>query len=1135
MPRLRKPKTRTLAFGGPALLMVFVLGWLTGRWLHLSGFLLWGVRALFWVLGAFIVYLLLKLLLPSSSSAPASGPDPVVELIDEARKRLNAAGLRGRGVLGKLPVLLVLGQRGSAKSTFVQQSALDAEHLAGNLFSGDMIAPTEALNIWYHEQKVLLEAGGALSVEPARWARLVQKIQPRKWVPALLGRPQAPRVAIVCFSAEELAAASGAETVLPAARNLHDRLAELSESIGIRLPVYVVFTKADAIPHFSEFVKNLTAEETHELLGATLRASSEPPTSTSYGERETPRLNAAFEELFRSLAQRRLTVLERSGSLEGNGAAYEFPREFNKISRSAIPFLVELCKPSQLRTSPFLRGFYFAGVRPVVMEGDAAAVAPSSYSQKETPSGATQVFDPHAMQRQGVRQPPAPSLGHQRRVPQWVFLDGILRRVVLRDEVAMGITMSGFGLSILRRLSLAAGIALMLLLGIAFIGLDHFDRNLQEDVRSAVAGVQGVQGPATGLPSLDELQRLDTLRQVTARLSHYENGHRPLRSLFFMYTGGELYPLARRAYFSHFRSLLFDRAFDDVRRTLQDLPAKPTLDEYDSVYRALKVYVETTKWPTEATGPFFGSVLTGHWVDGADVDPESRTLAERQFAFFGAELPYGNPYNEAENMGMVNIARSFLAENTNEDSFYRSLLAQGDRLPSAILERDRPETRGFLVGSPEVPGAFTRAGWDSVHASLASTGNAASFDLHVVGTEFFDRLRSRGFEPKTVAPHLQERYEQAYRDTWVSFLEKTHLANHRLQDGATWLTTLGGSRSPLFQLFTYVDSQTKVNSPTVEKAFTALKGLVGPDTLPQLFSEGSGRPYLGHVQTLAQGIGRLAQDPGASAASDGVRDATSSGLTFVQGLEVGFPTDPPAAREAGTAVGALLAGPFNWADQQAGKGPQLAANQLAAEFCRRQESRVLRRYPFHTGSQDAALQDVEALLKPDGGELSTFLNAADASGATLNQAYDRFRTRARDIANAFYGSGGQHPGFSILFQVRSFQGVDRVQLRVDGQTRTFTPTQQERQRFVWDASHAEQAELLAQSGDHPESLDFNGTWAIFRLFHQGSWQSVGDGTYRVTWTMPSGIRVIADVSVRGAPILERSYLSTFACPTTIAR
>jgi type VI secretion system protein ImpL len=1132
MPRLRTPKPRTLAFGVPALLTVGVLGWYVGRWLHLSGYLLWGVRTVLWILGLLIVWLVLKLFPASASSAGKAAPDPVLDLLDQARKRLNAAGVRGRGVLGKLPVLLVLGPRGSAKSTFVQQSGLDAEHLAGNLLSGDMIAPTEAANVWYSEQHVLVEAGGALAVEPTRWARLVQRLQPKKWIPALLGRPQAPRVAIVCFSTEDLL--GGAEGVVPAARNLHDRLSELSESIGIRLPVYVVFTKSDAVPHFTEFVKNFTAEETHELLGATLRTLGDPASASSYGQREAERLGGAFDDLFRALAQRRLNVLGRSGSLEGNGAAYEFPREFSKITKPAIQFLVELCRPSQLRVSPFLRGFYFTGVRPVVVEGNAAPAEPSPTSGGESPAGATQVFDLRAMQEQATRQA-APVSGRQRRVPQWVFLDGILRRVVLKDRVAMGITTSGFGLSILRRASLAAGIAFMLFVGIMIMGTHHLEVGLQRDVRDAITGVQDVTGPAIGLASLDDLQRLDTLRQVTERLSHYENGRRPFRSLMFMYTGRNLYPIARGVYFSHFRSVLFNRAFDDVRQTLQDLPAKPTLDEYDRIYQSLKAYVEITERPEEATAQFFGDALTPHWAQNADPDSARTALAQRQFAFFGAELPHGSPYSEVENTGLVNTARSFLADNTNEDSFYGSLLAQWNRLPTARIERDRPETNGFLTGSPAVPGSFTRTGWDSVHASLAATGDAASLDLHVVGTEFFDRLRSRGFEPQTVAPHLQERYERDYRDTWVGFLTNTHLASRALQGGENWLTTLGGNRSPLFQLLAYVDSQTTVNSPTVEAPFAAVRSLVGPDSLPQIFSEASGRPYLLKVQTLAQGVASLAQDPGAPAVSDQVRSASSDGLSFVRGIEVDFPTDPAAARTASAAVSALLASPFRWADQQVGQGPQLAANQLAADFCSRQDSRVLGRYPFHAGAQEASLQDMEALLKPGSGELDGFFQQAEGTGAALNQAYDAFRTRAREVAGAFYRSGGDSPGFSIQFQVRGFDGIDRVELRVDGHSRTFTPTQQERETFVWDASRAETANLVVQSGDRRESLDFNGTWAIFRLFHQGTWQGTGGNTYRVTWTMPSGTTVTADVSVLGAPILDRGYLSTFSCPRRIAR
>jgi type VI protein secretion system component VasK len=269
--------------------------------------------------------------------------------------------------------------------------------------------------------------------------------------------------------------------------------------------------------------------------------------------------------------------------------------------------------------------------------------------------------------------------------------------------------------------------------------------------------------------------------------------------------------------------------------------------------------------------------------------------------------------------------------------------------------------------------------------------------------------------------------------------------------------------------------------------------------------------------------------------SDEVRGASSAGLSFVREIEVDFPTEPPPARSASSAVTALLVAPFRWGDQQVGQGPQLAANQLAAEFCARQDDRVLGRYPFRSGAQEAALQDVTALLDPAAGQMNAFFDAAEATGATLNDAYESFRSRAREISSAFYRSGAASPGFNILFQVRGFDAIDRVELRVDGQSRVYTPVQQDRERFVWDASRAEQVNLMVQAGERRESLDFNGTWAIFRLFHQGTWQDAGGGNYRVTWSMPSGTRVTADVSMLGAPILDRAYLSTFQCPRRIAR
>ena len=68
---------------------------------------------------------------------------------------------------------------------------------------------------------------------------------------------------------------------------------------------------------------------------------------------------------------------------------YEFPREFRKLRTLLVQLAVDLCRPSQLRTGPFFRGFYFTGVRPVtITTGGPAAVReepiePASASRSE--------------------------------------------------------------------------------------------------------------------------------------------------------------------------------------------------------------------------------------------------------------------------------------------------------------------------------------------------------------------------------------------------------------------------------------------------------------------------------------------------------------------------------------------------------------------------------------------------------------------------------------------------------------------------------------------------------------------------------------------------------------------------------
>ena len=61
-------------------------------------------------------------------------------------------------------------------------------------------------------------------------------------------------------------------------------------------------------------------------------------------------------------------MLDRENDPANVTGVYEFPREFGKLRKNLNQYLVELCKPSQLSANPYLRGFYFTGIRARIVE-----------------------------------------------------------------------------------------------------------------------------------------------------------------------------------------------------------------------------------------------------------------------------------------------------------------------------------------------------------------------------------------------------------------------------------------------------------------------------------------------------------------------------------------------------------------------------------------------------------------------------------------------------------------------------------------------------------------------------------------------------------------------------------------------
>ncbi len=407
-------------------LIYLVADWFVGSFLHLEGSDLWilrGVLALIGLAGA-VVFLWFysrisrqKLSMGSAAAGASAGSidAEIATVLREAEARLRSSNL-GRGArLGKLPAVFLMGDSATAKTSTLVHSGFDTELLAGQVYEDKNIVPTRSANVWYARNTVFIEANSKWA-ETGVWPRLLRHVQPGIIDSVRTGH--APRAAVVCFSCEAFFQAGVADALEATVRRIRGRLEEVARTLGISFPVYVLFTKADRIPFFAEFTRNLSNEEAAQALGVTLPVRQSQNIGV-FAEQETERLNVAFNNLVLSLADKRRDLLAREHDSQKLGGIYEFPRELRKIRSTIVQLLVDLCKPSQLRAAPFLRGFYFSGVRAVIVNEvarPAAEVQPVPKPEFDPQANATVMFN--AGQGQVKAGPiPQPRIVSPRKVP----------------------------------------------------------------------------------------------------------------------------------------------------------------------------------------------------------------------------------------------------------------------------------------------------------------------------------------------------------------------------------------------------------------------------------------------------------------------------------------------------------------------------------------------------------------------------------------------------------------------------------------------------------------------------------------------------------------------------------------------
>ena len=224
------------------------------------------------------------------------------EEIEQLRERMHEAvktiktsklgDLTGRAALYELPWYMVIGNPAAGKSSAIVNSGLrfPFSDKVGNIIQG--IGGTRNCDWFFTTEGILLDTAGRYSVyeeDRKEWLGFLSLLKKT--------RPKAPINGIVIAASIAELTQNKPEYVIDLAKNLRQRVQELTDNLEIFAPVYVLFTKVDLLAGFVDFFADADKYESERVWGSTLpyNPDSKGDPVASFDER--------FEELYEGLRE----------------------------------------------------------------------------------------------------------------------------------------------------------------------------------------------------------------------------------------------------------------------------------------------------------------------------------------------------------------------------------------------------------------------------------------------------------------------------------------------------------------------------------------------------------------------------------------------------------------------------------------------------------------------------------------------------------------------------------------------------------------------------------------------------------------------------------------------------------------
>jgi type VI secretion system protein ImpL len=469
------------------------------------------------------------------------------DAVEVLRKARFYAPSGERRTVAELPWYMFIGAPGSGKTTALLNAGLRfplGDPRGERALQG--VGGTRNCDWWFTDQAVLLDTAGRYTTQEsdqeadaAAWLGFLDLLKQHRARQPLNG-------VIVTLSVGDLVHWNEPEMARYAA-HVRERVAELTTRLGVRLPIYIIVTKADLLAGFMEFFSNLDAEGRAQVWGTTFAHSE-------IGVDFARRFEEEFERLERRLYGMLLGRLQEERDLQRRAAIYRFPQQFRALGPLIATFTEGAFGKGWRGEPPLLRGVYFA-----------------SGTQEGSPIDRVLGTLARSFNLERKVQPPNVGSGKS------FFLRRLLHGVIFGEAGLAGSDPAQERSRRVARLAAYAAIALVTLSLAALWTASYFgNRELVADAQARAAAAAGELEKLREVRPGDEARLLAALNTLRTLPPPRESALRHLG----LYQGEKLAAQAERAYRNMVRETLLAHVALSLENALRSAPTREALEGY---------------------------------------------------------------------------------------------------------------------------------------------------------------------------------------------------------------------------------------------------------------------------------------------------------------------------------------------------------------------------------------------------------------------------------------------------------------------------------------------------------------------------------------------------------------------------